>query len=385
MTKHVMNSALLASAALVRKGDDDDPADVVQKALDDLTKTVDERLKAVEKKPSEPDKAIVDRLDDLETKLARPAVHSGDADEPSPERKAFESYLRRGKEGMSVEEQKALTVGNSAQAGYLAPPEFGSEILKALREFSPIRQYARVVTIGAPEIRYPRRLTSTAATWVSETGNRTESGPTYEQVTLTPHEMATFVEVSRQLLEDNAYNLESELASDLAESFAITEGAAFVSGTGAGQPVGLLTSPDISEIEIAAITGDSLIDALYSLPSFHAQRAVWVLNRNTLATIRKLKDGDGNYLWQPGLRDGEPGTILGRPTVEAVDMPDAETGAAPIVIGDLSGYRIVDRVQFEMLVDPFTGARNGLTTIHARKRVGADVTHPDRLRKIVIE
>jgi len=127
-----------------------------------------------------------------------------------------------------------------AIGGYLAPEEFGSELIKLLEEYSPIRKYARVVNISAPEITYPRRVTGTAATWVTEVANRTASGMTFEQVKLTPYELATFTDISNQLLEDNAYNLEGELLSDFAESFGNTEGVAFVKGTGVDQPKGIM-------------------------------------------------------------------------------------------------------------------------------------------------
>lgn len=279
-------------------------------------------------------------------------------------------------------------VATDATAGFLAPTSFGSEVIKKLREFSPIRQYAKVVSISARDVRYPRRIGSTAATWVDEVANRTESGPSYEQVVLTPYELATFVEVSRQLLEDNAYNLEGELASDLGESFAIAEGSAFVTGNGTGKPKGILAASGLTEVVSGAATilqsGDALINMFSAIPTMHAQNGAWMMNRNTLATIRKLKDGQGNYLWQPGLREGTPSTLFGRPVIEAVDMPDIAAGAYPIVFGDWSGYRIVDRVDMSILSDPYTRAKNGINVFHARKRVGGDVTNPDRFVKLKI-
>jgi HK97 family phage major capsid protein len=263
--------------------------------------------------------------------------------------------------------------------------------LKALRLFSPLRQYAKVVTIAGSEIKFPRRIGSTAATWVSEIADRTESGPSYEQVTLTPWEMATFVEISRQLLEDAAYNVEGEVSSDLAESFAIAEGKAFVDGTGTDRPKGILVATGIAEVKTgvaadfpAANPGDKLIDVMSAIPTAHAQNGAWAMNRNTLGIVRKWKDSQGNYLWQPGLQAGQPSSLLGRPVIEMVDFPDVAAGKFPIVFGDWSGYRIVDRTDFSILSDPYTRAKNGIVVLHSRKRVGGDVTNPDRFAKLKI-
>ncbi|GHE49940.1 hypothetical protein GCM10019059_06500 [Camelimonas fluminis] len=330
------------------------------------------------------------RLEALETAAARPAIGGDAKAQTTDEQKSFGVYLRRGDAGLGDVERKALTVATDASAGFLAPTTFGDEILKKLREFSPIRQYAKVVQIGGKDVKYPRRLTSTVATWVDEVDARTESGMTFEQVTLTPHELATFVEVSRQLLEDNRYDLEGELASDLGESFAIAEGAAFVSGNGTGKPKGVLAATGIAEVvsgnaaTLGSNPGDLLIDMFAKLQTAHAQNGAWAMNRTTLAAIRKVKDGNGQYIWQPGLQAGQPSTILGRPVIEMVDLPNVAADAYPIVFGDWSGYRIVDRVDMSILVDPYSGAKNGITTFHARKRVGGDVTHADRFVKLKI-
>lgn len=332
------------------------------------------------------------RLDKLEAKMNRPAPGAGDTDAPDLDRKAFMSFARKGVERMNPEEVKSLTVANDASAGYLAPEVFGNEIVKLLRQYSPIRQYARVVTIGAPEIKLPRRTGSVAGYWTGEIADRTGSEPSYEQLTLTPHELATFTDVSNALLEDNAYNLEGELAAEFAESFAITEGLAFVSGDGTGKPKGLLATGAIpAEVKTGVAAtfpttnpADKIIDLFHALPGVHAQNAVWVMNRNTLATLRKWKDGQGRYLVVDPLSAGAAVTLLGRPIVEAVDMPDVAANTSPIIFGDLSGYRIVDRVSLSVLRDPYSLATKGQVRFHARKRVGADITHPDRFVRLKV-
>ena len=330
------------------------------------------------------------RLDKLEAKGNRLGVTITAPDQKTAERKAFESFLRRGVERISPDEIKALTVAVDANGGYLAPEEFGSELIKLLTEYSPIRSYARVVQISAPEIIYPRRVTGTGATWVSEIGDRTESGMTFEQVKLTPYEMATFTDVSNVLLEDNAYGLEGELLADYAESFAKTEGLAFVKGTGVGQPTGIMTATGIAEIKTGVANdfptnpADVLIGMFHTIATTYANSGVWMMNRQTLGTIRQWKDGNGRYLVLDPISIGAPSTLLGRPIIEMPDMDDIAADAHPIIFGDFSGYRIIDRVGLSTLRDPFTLAAKGQVRFHARKRVGADLTHPDRFVKLKV-
>ncbi|WP_119254373.1 phage major capsid protein [Shinella zoogloeoides] len=339
-------------------------------------------------------KAIKARMDKLEAKANRPLAANNNhpaGDNDNTEKKAFVSYLRRGIERISPDEVKALTVSTDANGGYLAPEEFGSELIKLLNEYSPIRQYARVVNISAPEIKYPRRVSGTAATWVAETEDRTESGMTFEQITLTPFELATFTDVSNQLLEDNAYGLEGELLADYAESFGKTEGVAFVKGTGTGQPRGIMTATGIKEVKTGVAAAfpstnpaDVIIGMYHQIATSHAQNGAWLMNRNTLSVIRQWKDGTGRYLVLDPITAGGVMTLLGRPIVEMPDMDDIGAGKFPILFGDLSGYRIIDRVGLSTLRDPYSLAGKGQVRFHARKRVGADLTHPDRFVKLKV-
>lgn len=360
-----------------------DPAEIVTKALGDLQSSVENRLKAIEAKSA-------DRLDKLEARLNRPGIITSDnADDL--ERKAFDAFARRGLERLSAEEVKSLVVATDSAGGYLAPEQMSNQIIKLLTEFSPIRSYANVISIGASEIKLPRRVNSTNASWVGETADRTASEPSFEQLTITPFELATYTDVSLQLLEDNVYNLEGFLQSDFGESFGKKEAAALVNGTGTGQPKGIMTAAGIQEVTTgvadnfpATSPADVLIGMFHSLASAHAQNAVWIMNRNTLATIRKWKNTQGDYLVLDPISAGAPATLLGRPIVEAVDMPDIAANAYPVLFGDLKGYQIVDRIGLNVMRDPFSLATKGQVRFHARKRVGADLTHPDRFVKLKV-
>jgi len=334
------------------------------------------------------------RMDKIEAKMNRPIAANNNqpiaGNDNDLEKKAFVGFIRRGVERLNADEVKALTVSVDANGGYLAPEAFGNEILKKIVEMSPIRQYSKVTSITAPEVKYPRKLTGTAATWVSEIGTRSESGMTFEQATFTPYELSCFVPVSRQLLEDNAYGLEAELSADFGESFAKTEGAAFVNGDGTGKPRGLLAATGIAEIKTgnAATLGTdpaaTIIAMFHKLPSVVAQNGVWIMNRTTLGALRTLKDGTGRFIMLDPITQGAPATLLGRPIVEAIDMPDIAANAFPIMFGDLSGYRIVDRIGLSILRDPFTLSDTGQVKFTAYRRVGADVSHPDRFIKLKV-
>lgn len=357
------------------------PEDIVKKELADLQARL-------EKKSADEHAALKRRIDELEAKASRLPVGTGNANDSELETKAFKAFLRGGADKLDDLERKTLALsGNTA----LTPPEFGKEVIKLLRLFSPIRQYARVVTIGASMVQYPRRTGSTAATWVGDTADRSESEPSYEGVDITPYELATYTDVSNQLLEDSAYDLAGEIAADLGESFGIAEGSAFVTGNGTGKPNGIMNASGIQSMITGAAAGfptstpaDVLIQMFHKLPAVHAQNGAWLMNRNTLGVIRQFKDGMGRYIVLDALSEGAPVTLLGRPVVEAVDMPDIDANAYPILFGDLSGYRIVDRISFALLRDPYSMATKGQTRFHARKRVGADVTHPDRFIKLKV-
>ncbi|HHW34343.1 MAG TPA: phage major capsid protein [Paracoccus solventivorans] len=332
---------------------------------------------------------ITQRLDQLEAKAQRPGVTTTGPVE-SAEQKAFGSYLRRGAHQLDDMDRKALTVSANANGGFLVPAEYASELLKLLREKSPIRQYARVMQVEASEIIFPRKVSGTAAVWTDEGDDMTESGMTFEQVKIANHELSTFVIVSNKLIEDNAYALEGELLADFSEDFAAKEAVAFLKGDGIGKPRGILTATGITEVKTgvaasfpAANPADVLIGMFHAIPTLHAHNGVWMMNRATLATVRTWKTADGRYLVIDP-QDGAPSQLLGRPVVEVPDMDNIGAGNVPILFGDLSGYRIVDRVGLSVLHDPFTLGTKSQVRFIARRRVGGDVTNPDRFVKLKV-
>lgn len=383
--KHFGKAALLGSVALMeRKGEDQGPEAMVQKAVEDLTKTVDQRLSEIEKKADTT--KLTARLDKLEAKQNRPAGGDDDKPEATVERKAFGTYLRFGAQA-PAEELKALTVAVDTQGGYLAPAEMSQEFVRDLVEVSPIRAVASVRSTGSPSVVYPKRIGKTNAKWKGETQTQEGSQPGFGQVEVVVDELTTYVDISNRLLQDSAGQAESEVRLALVEDFAQKEGLAFVSGSGAGQPEGILTNADIPFTPSGAaalITADALITMVYALPAMYRNAGAFGMNGTTLGALRKLKDGDGRFLWQPSYAAGQPETILGRPVVEIPDMPDVAAGAFPIIFGDWQGYRIVDRLDMSLLVNPYIRATDGITRIHATRRVGGRVIQAARFRKLKI-
>lgn len=391
--KHVNPEALTGAfdlrggnRALEVKGADEAPETLVTKALADLTETVDQRIAEITAKQADTAK-LVERLDRIEAKQNRPGAV--EAVEPDTERKAFVNFLRSDLNSIEALDRKALTIATDMAAGsVLAPEETSREFIRNLVEFSPIRSIADVRSTGSHTITLPKRLTVTNAKWKGEAVASEASEPTFGDLDIVIKEMTTHVDVGMWLIEDAVNDVEAEVRLALAEDFGSKEGLAFVSGSLAVEPEGFMTNADVPQVlngHATALQSDALISMLYSLPATYRNAGSFVMNGTTLAVIRKLKDGQGNYLWQPAYAAGQPETILGRPVVEVKDMPDIAANAFPIAYGAFkSGYRIYDRVELAVRPNPYLLATEGKIRFHARRRVGAGVVRPDALRKLKI-
>jgi HK97 family phage major capsid protein len=368
-------------------GGDADPV----KAIEALGATVTEKMNGF----SGEVKKLSDRLDAEIAKRNRPGTESADETKAAAEAetKTFVTFLRKGKEGLNADEVKSLRVSDDTSGGYLAPAEFSAEVDKNIVQFSPVREAARVGQTAAGSVIIPKRTGRPTATWVGETEARPETAPTYGQAEIPIDEIACYVDVSNKLLEDAAVDVAAEVASDLAEEFGRAESAAFVTGNGVKKPLGFMTDTSVlySASGSASVIGDAdggvngLIDLVYALAPFYRSRGVFMANGATIGALRKLKDTDKQYLWQPPVAAGQPATLLGFPILEAVDMPDIQAGAYPLVFGDFaSAYRIYDRVALSLLRDPYSQATSGLTRFHARRRVGARLVRPEAIRKLKI-
>ncbi len=338
--------------------------------------------------------SVAERLDATQAALDRaPRGWEDDGRRlASPERKVFTQFLRKGMDGMAPEEVKVLTVSDDTGAGYLAPAEYVREIIKAEAELSPIRSVAQVRQTSQRSLEIPRRTGQFSAVWVGEIETRSETtGYTIGLEEVAAHELLAEVYLSNQMIEDSVFNIEQELGEEFSERFAVAEGAAFASGNGVKRPEGFIDKTDVGEtVSGSAATiadangqGDGIIDLFYGVKTAYGRNGTWLLNRNTLASVRKLKDNQNQYIWQPGMAPGQANTILGAPYVEVPDMPNEAANAYPMAYGDWRrAYLIVDRITMSVLRDPFTRASQGQVKFVARRRVGGQVVLAEAIRKL---
>ncbi len=255
----------------------------------------------------------------------------------------FEGYTRNGQ--ITPEVKNALQVGTNSEGGYIVPEEFETALIAKMQDVNPIRQWCNVITTSSDR-NIPIESTLGTASWTAEEAAASESDAAFGQVILSAHKLTTLVKVSEELIEDSFFDLPGYLANNFGSRFALAEEAAFVNGDGSGKPTGIVGGASDSGITFAgaaAITGDELIDVQHGLTRPYRSNAVWLVEDATLKLIRKLKNSDGDYLWQAGLTAGAPDTLLGRPIYSSTGMPAATTGLKSVVFGDLSGYTIADR------------------------------------------
>lgn len=345
--------------------------------------------------------ALNARIDELEVKMKRVPLGGPSERQENPAKSAYLKAIRLGRAALDEtelqyvplwhpsREEKSMIAGDDTTGGFLAPSEFVTEIIRGVVDFSPIRSLARVRTTSNRSILAPVRKGTLKARWVSETGERTPTGRlVYGREEIPTHELYAEIIVSEQDLEDSAFDLEAEILNEASEQFGVAEGEAFILGDGIGKPEGLLFCQDV-EVTVSGhaseLTADGLIRIAYDLKAPYARNGTWIANRRTIGKIRMLKDQNGNFIWQPGLAVGQPNTILDRPYVEAVDMPDVAPGSFPVLFGDIRrAYTIVDRIQVvtKRLTEKY--AESGEIAILLRRRVGGQVVLPEAVRKLKI-
>ena len=330
-------------------------------------------------------------MDEVNAKAAAAAVGAGGSLKDAEYSDAFRAHIKKG--AISA----ALNKGADSEGGYLAPSEWDRTITDKLVLVSPMRQIASVQTISTAGFSKLFNLKGTSSGWVGETDARTGTNTAeFGSLTYTTGEIYANPAATQQMLDDAQVNLEAWLAGEVEQEFAKQEGAAFVSGDGTNKPRGFLTygegaaNPhpigDIEEIlsgDAAGVTTEGLIDLVYSLPSAFTGGARFVMNRNTEAKVRKLVDGQGNYIWQPSFQSGVPATLLGYAVTEMPDMPDVAEDALSIAFGDFRrAYLIVDRVGVRVLRDPYTN--KPYVSFYTTKRVGGGLLHPEPIKLMKI-
>jgi len=276
-----------------------------------------------------------------------------------------------------------LSEGVQADGGYLVPEEFERQIVMGLDEANVVRGLAKVITTSA-ERKIPVAATHSTAAWTAENGAYTPSDPSFDQKTIDAYKLTDLVKVSIELLQDSAFNLEEYIAAEFARAFGIAEEEAFCVGTGTGQPTGIFTANGgqvgVTAGATNAITADELISLVYSLKSPYRRNAKFLMNDATIAAIRKLKDGNGVYLWQPSLQAGEPDKLLGYELYTSPYVPTVAAEALTVAFGDFKNYWIADRSGRTVQRLNELYSTNGQVGFVATERVDGKVILPEGIQ-----
>ncbi|OQM75211.1 phage major capsid protein [Manganibacter manganicus] len=337
-------------------------------------------------------------LDNLALKRVRPALGQEGSVQVSEHKGAFDAYMRRGDDRLLRGlDTKAMSYGSGQDGGYLVPAETETEIGRRLAALSPIRAISTVRQVSSAVLKKPFSVSGPAVGWAAETAARPQTdSPVLAELQFPTMELYAMPAATASLLDDAVVDLDQWISAEVEAAFAEQEGAAFVSGDGVAKPKGFLSYATAAEADWewgkigyrltgvagdlpAADASDVLVDTVYALKAGYRQNAHWVMNRGTQAEIRKLKDADGNYLWQPPAVAGQQAMLLGFPLIEAEDMPDIAADATAIAFGDFRrGYLVVDRTGVRVLRDPYTAKPYVL--FYTTKRVGGGVQDFDAIK-----
>jgi HK97 family phage major capsid protein len=364
----------------------------------------DERLEQIEKRMTadvvtvEKVERINKALDDLTLKMKRPQLGAGEKPQPTEHKKAFEAYVRKGEtHGLFDLEAKAMSIGSNPDGGYLVPAETEMEIGRLLSNASPMRAISDVRQVSAAVYKKPFAITGAASGWVGETAARPETASaTLAELQFPTMELYAMPAATQALLDDSVVNLDQWIAQEVQTVFAEQESLAFVTGNGTNRPRGFTDYPKVADASwswsnlgyiatgvagafAASNPSDKLIDLIYAVKAGYRGNANWVMNRKTQGVIRKFKDGQGNYIWQPAATADGKASLMNFPITESEHMPDIATDSYALALGDFKqGYLIVDRVGVRILRDPYSSKPYVL--FYTTKRVGGGVQNFEAIK-----
>lgn len=282
-----------------------------------------------------------------------------------------------------------LQEGIDSSGGYLVPEEYDTRLIQGLTDENILRKLGTIIkTSGEHKINIAG--TKPAAAWIEEGEALSFGDATFNQVILDAYKLHVAVKVTEELLYDNAFGLENYLIDQFAKALANAEEDAFLNGNGEGKPLGIFAASGGGEVAVTtasstAITYDEIVNLVYALKRPYRKNAKFILNDQTIATLRKLKDGNGQYIWQPALQAGEPDRLLGYEVLTSAYVPNIEAGAAVIAFGDFSYYNIGDRGvrSFAELKELFAG--NGMIGFVAKERVDGKLVLPEAVKILKIK
>ena len=358
--------------------------------LEEKTNQLDEKLSELDNLKSELEK-------ELKAAKRPGGVDRKEADE---HKTAFGQFIRKGREdGLAELQQKAIQVGVSEDGGYAAPPELDQSLLEILRKDNVMREECGSIIISASGYKKLVNVGGASSGWVGETDERTETNsPKLKEIVATMGEVYAKPKSTQQALDDMFFDVEQWIASEVAIEFAEQEAAAFLTGNGTKKPKGVLahtlsTAGDKTRTfgqlqkfisgTAGNFTYDNLIDLIYGTRKGYRNGAKWMMNGLTIARVRKIKDLEGNYIWQPSTQLDQPSTLLGYGIAENEDMPDVAADANAIMFGNFKrGYAVVDRLGTNVLRDPYSS--KPYVEFYTTKRVGGMLLDSNAIKVLTL-
>lgn len=276
-----------------------------------------------------------------------------------------------------------LSIGVDADGGYLVPEEYEKQIVDGLKEANVVRSLAKIITTHA-ERKIPVAVGHSVATWTEENAAYTESNPTFGQKQIDAYKLTDLVRISTELLQDSGFELEPYIREEFVRAFGVAEEEAFCVGNGTNQPTGIFTANGgevgVTAAGATAITVDELISLIYSLKSPYRRNAKFFMHDSTVALIRKLKDNNGAYLWQPSVQQGEPDKLLGYSLYTSPYVPQVGAGKLAVAFGDFKNYWIADRAGRTVQRLNELYSTNGQVGFIATERVDGKVILPEGIK-----
>lgn len=283
------------------------------------------------------------------------------------------------------EVMNALQVGTETEGGYLVPDEYERTLVQALEEQNIFRQLAHVIHTSSGDRKIPVVASKGTAQWIDEEAQYPESDDSFGQVSIGAYKLATMIKISEELLNDSVFDMPSYIATEFARRIGAAEEEAFFTGNGTGRPLGILAETGGAQVGVTgakadAVTFDEVMDLFYSLRSPYRRNAVFIMNDATVKALRKLKNGNGDYIWQPSVTAATPDTILNRPVYTSGFMPTLATGNKTILFGDLGYYWVADREgrSFKRLNELY--APTGQVGFLASQRVDGKLILPEAVK-----
>ena len=283
------------------------------------------------------------------------------------------------------EVMNALQVGTETEGGYLVPDEYERTLVQALEEQNIFRQLAHVIHTSSGDRKIPVVASKGTAQWIDEEAQYPESDDSFGQVSIGAYKLATMIKISEELLNDSVFDMPSYIATEFARRIGAAEEEAFFTGNGTGRPLGILAETGGAQVGVTgakadAVTFDEVMDLFYSLRSPYRRNAVFIMNDATVKALRKLKNGNGDYIWQPSVTAATPDAILNRPVYTSGFMPTLATGNKTILFGDLGYYWVADREgrSFKRLNELY--APTGQVGFLASQRVDGKLILPEAVK-----